>query len=235
MGLVLLGVMAGALTTVAGLGGGMLLLLALAALRGPQEALAVTAPALLVGNLHRALLLRRAVRLPVALPLLVATLPGSLVGGLLLPVLPGSWVHGLMAAMTALAVARSLGGWGWTPPRAALGPAGFGIGALAATSGGAGLLLGPLLLTTGLTGEAYVGTAAAVAVTMHLGRVVAYGAGGLLGHDTLAASGQLAVALLVGNALGQRVRGCIPAEIGGRVELGALVLSALLVLAGARG
>ena len=50
---VLLGVLAGALTTVAGLGGGMLLIYALAALGDPHVALAATAPALLVGNLHR--------------------------------------------------------------------------------------------------------------------------------------------------------------------------------------
>jgi len=235
MGLFALGILAGLLTTVAGLGGGMLLLLALAFVRGPQAALAVTAPALLLGNLHRALLFRRTIRLPVALPLVLATLPGSLLGGLLLPVLPGRWVHAIMVVMTALAVARSLGWWRWTPSPAALAPAGFGIGALAATSGGAGLLLAPLLLATGLTGEAYVATGAAVAVAMHLGRVLAYGAGGLLAHDTLGDSAVLAVALLLGNALGQQARSWIPDTLGGRLEMATLVVSVLLVVAGARG
>src|SRR5690349_10895588 len=76
-----LGLLAGALTTVAGLGGGMLLLLALATLGEPHEALAVTAPALLVGNLHRLWMGRRELDRETALPLVAGALPGALVGG----------------------------------------------------------------------------------------------------------------------------------------------------------
>ena len=56
LALAALGTIAGILTTLAGQGGGLFLLLAIAALVGPHEALAITAPALLLGNLHRAVL-----------------------------------------------------------------------------------------------------------------------------------------------------------------------------------
>ena len=50
----LLGILAGILTTLAGLGGGMLLVLALSLTSSPVTELAATAPALSLGNLHRA-------------------------------------------------------------------------------------------------------------------------------------------------------------------------------------
>ena len=53
-----LGIFAGALTTIAGIGGGLVITLVLAAVWEPHLALAVSAPALLLGNVHRLLLLR---------------------------------------------------------------------------------------------------------------------------------------------------------------------------------
>src|SRR5438045_2862535 len=59
--LLALGIASGILTTLAGQGGGMALLLACSALFGPRFAIALTTPALLLGNLHRAALFRAAV------------------------------------------------------------------------------------------------------------------------------------------------------------------------------
>jgi hypothetical protein len=56
--LVPLGLLAGVLTTVAGMGGGMMLVVVLSLVWDPRVALASTAPALLVGNAHRAYLYR---------------------------------------------------------------------------------------------------------------------------------------------------------------------------------
>lgn len=230
--LVPLGLLAGALTTVAGLGGGMFLVLALSVAWDPLTALTVTAPALLLGNTHRALLYRAHVDRRVALPLVLGALPGSIAGGLLAARLPSVALHALMVGMTLVAVARAAGWMSWRPPRGAIGPAGFGIGALAATSGGAGLLAGPLLMTAGLTGEAYVSTAAAGAVAMHLGRIVAYGATGLFDSGNLARSALLAGAILAGNLVGARARKWLPATATPRIELTALGACVLLSLAG---
>src|SRR5207247_5363015 len=89
-------------------------------------------------------------------------------------------LRALLAGTTVFAVARALGAWRrpLRIPGLLLWPAGFGVGATAATSGGAGLLMSPLLMSTGLSGEGYVATAATIAVAMHTGRLFAYGAGG---------------------------------------------------------
>ena len=80
--LALLGAAAGLLTSIAGQGGGLLLLIACSMLDGPHAALAMTAPALLCGNAHRAWLHRRTIDWPIALRLIVGGLPGAIIGGL---------------------------------------------------------------------------------------------------------------------------------------------------------
>ena len=86
--LVVLGVLAGGLTTVAGMGGGVMLVLALSLVASPVEALAITSPALLVGNLHRVAVGRRAIDRAVARPFVLGALPGSLLGGLVAVAVP---------------------------------------------------------------------------------------------------------------------------------------------------
>src|SRR5688572_16373782 len=78
-----LGLVAGALTTVAGLGGGVFLLLSLSVLWGPTTALATSSLALLVGNLHRTFLYRKSVNWPIARAFVVGAVPGAVLGALL--------------------------------------------------------------------------------------------------------------------------------------------------------
>lgn len=230
-----LGVLAGALTTVAGMGGGLCLVLALSLASSPAVALAATAPALLIGNLHRAASGATHVDRRVAVAVAAGALPGSVVGGFAAAALPAFWLKALLVATTAYAVARSLKLVDLSPPKAALTPAGFGIGAAAATTSGAGLLLSPLLLSSGLTGEAYVATSAVIAASMHVGRVVAYGASGLLSANTLVMAAILTAAILAGNLAGSRLRRYINAPLASRIEIGALLACVALALLGLSG
>lgn len=230
--LLALGALGGALSTLAGFGGGMVLLLALSVLGSPQRALAVTAPALLVANLHRVWLLRGAVSRSVATPLCLGALPGSVVGGLVVASLPAPTLRALMIAMTAVAFSRALGLFRWRPRATELAPAGFGVGLLAASSGGAGLLMAPLLMTAGLTGAGYVATSSAVAVAMHVGRVLGYGGSGLVDAMALRDAAILSAALLGGNLIGARLRPHIAAAHSTRVEVAALSLAMLLAVVG---
>lgn len=168
----------------------------------------------------------------VAGSLALGALPGSLLGGLLTVALPEPVVQALLVLATALALTRALGWWDHRPSAAALVPAGFCVGGIAATTGSAGLLIGSLVLSSGLSGARYVATVAAVAVAMHLGRIAAYGLGGLVTPTTLLASAALTVAILLGNTLGERVRRHIGPRLATRLELGVLVVCMALALAG---
>jgi hypothetical protein len=103
-----LGVVAGALTTVSGMGGGLLIVFVLSWVLGPKPALAVSAAALLCGNLHRAVLFRGAAPRRELAPLLWGLIPGALLGALVTRGLPDLVLRGLMVAVAVLAVVRHL-------------------------------------------------------------------------------------------------------------------------------
>lgn len=227
-----LGVLAGALTTVAGMGGGLLLVLVLSLVWDPATALACTTPALLAGNVHRAALLRRAVRWPIAARFSAGALPGALVGAVLAGAVPSSVVAWLMAATTTLAIARAT-----LSPRLKLGPAwlapgGFAVGTLTGAAGGAGVLAAPLFLSAGLAGEAYVGTSAACAAVQHLSRLVGYGASGLYADGSLGSAVVLGIAILAGNQLGHAAQPFTRRWPTGLVEHAVLAASAILAVLG---
>ena len=92
--------------------------------------------------------------------------------------------------------------------------------------------MSPLLLATGLRGAVYVATGAASAVALHVGRIAGYGLGGLVTRETLAASLVLAAAILLGNGVGQRVRGRLDPRLSTRIEFGVLIVCVALALAG---
>jgi len=229
-----LGFLAGLWTTVAGLGGGMMLLFALAAWwSDPVAALAVTAPALLVGNLHRLTLFRSEIDLQIGLPIVLGAFPGAVLGGLLAVAIPIWILQVAMVAVAILALARVAGLFAWRPGRGALVPAGAGIGIIGATTGGAGVLVGPLLLSSGLKGVPYVATAALFGVSMHAGRLLAYGAGGWVDPAVLALGLGIAIAIVLGNATGKRVRTWIPEGWQTRIEVGTAVSLIGLAVVGA--
>src|SRR5262245_47674672 len=145
-----LGIVGGALSTVAGLGGGVFILVAISLFRGMHEALALTTPALLISNIHRAVLYRRDIDARFAKAFALGAVPGALGGGAVLPGIPGWFLDVVLAAMTVVALARAAHLFTWQPSGRFIAPAGLGIGALTATSGGAGILVSPLLLSAGL-------------------------------------------------------------------------------------
>jgi hypothetical protein len=228
--LLLLGAGAGLVTTTAGLGGGMLLLVALSLTFGPRAALACTAPALLLGNLHRFYLYRRALDRRIALRFAAGAVPGAALGGLLAVAIPPRVLGILILLSAMLAVARALLRWNWRVTPRAMTPAGLVTGALTAASGGAGVLVAPLFLSAGLAGDAYVATIAASATALHLGRIVGYGAGGLLDHTALVRAALLALAIPIGNLLGRRLalRERLPSGVVEHVTLVACVALAVM-------
>ena len=92
------------------------------------------------------------------------------------------------------------------------------------TSGGAGVLFAPVLLSAGVRGTAFVGTIATVAFATHLGRVAAYASSGLFTRELLAPILVVALAITLGNAVGERVRARMSELTTTRLEYGVLVV-----------
>ncbi|MFT5356240.1 MAG: putative membrane protein YfcA [Polyangiales bacterium] len=206
LGYIALGLIAGLLTTIAGLGGGLVLTLVLAAFVGPQTALTLAAPALLLGNIHRLTLFRGDLDWRFSLPFVIGAVPGALIGGFLTLALPDVVLNVLLVLALGFAAAKEFKLIRLTPKASAVVPISFCVGVVTATSGGGGLLLGPLLLATGARGGRFIASASLIAAAVHVTRLVAYGAGGLVTSSTLLASACIGAAIMLGNTLGKRVK-----------------------------
>ena len=198
-----LGVLAGVVTTVAGMGGGLMMVLVLASI-DPYFALTVTAPALLVANGHRAWMYRAEIDRPMTLRFCAGALPAALAAGLVVGWLPERVI---VYAMITVAVGASLKALGLPIPipARATTPVGALTGLVAATTGGGGTVAGPFFLSQGLEARRFVATAAASATFIHMGRVLGYGIGGVSELSHLGIGLVLTGALALGNVLGHRL------------------------------
>ncbi|MEZ4361278.1 MAG: TSUP family transporter [Kofleriaceae bacterium] len=270
--LVLIGVLAGILTTVTGVGGGMVALALLGVVMPQATALAITAAAFAVGNGHRALMYWRSVDRQVAGRFGVGLALGALGGALVVPSLPEWVLRGALVGVAGLALAQATrlrwqrrgsnakagdakagtaalasgaakaagedaargavarGAARWST--LALVAAGVGVGVIGAGAGGAGVLVSPLLLSTGLRREPYVATVASCAIALNASRVVGYALGGLYAASMLVDVAVLAAALVLGNLLGRRVRQVARASVLDRVELAAPLVAIAVALLG---
>ncbi len=242
-----LGIGAGVVTTVAGLGGGMMLILALSWAFSPELALAATAPALLLGNLHRLWMYRRALfgtdtpteELPeppnparVAALFAAVAVPASFIGGLAAVSVPAAAIRWLLLAITLLAVLRELGVFRWRPSPAATVPAAALAGFLSAAGGGGGLVMAPTLLATGLKGERFIVAGSLAATMIHVARIPAYALGGWFTETTLVAALTLALSIMGGNFVGRAARSQFTDRMSTRVIYGTLVVSVALAFIG---
>ncbi|MEM9194670.1 MAG: sulfite exporter TauE/SafE family protein [Myxococcota bacterium] len=243
-----LGLAGGMLTTVAGIGGGLMMVLVLSAIYDPAIALATTSPALLLGNSHRFFIMRRGFRTPEdvealsdderaardrrpALMLALGALPGAFAGALLAISIPTWVLTWLLLAVAVFAVARPLGLLKFRPGGSAFLPGGVLSGAVTATSGGGGLVIAPILLGAGVRGETYIASTAVIAVAMHIGRIPGYGLGGWFTAEILLGAGLLALALFCGNSLGKWIRGKLSERTSTVIAYSSyIVLLALAVL-----
>ena len=227
-----IGAAAGAVTTVAGFGGGLFVTLVLSLLWDPHTALGVAAAALLVGNGHRLWKLRRLIDRDAAPALVGGALVGAAIGGWVTAGLSATTIRWLLVAVTGLAVGRALGWLRLPRSRSVLAPGGFGVGFIAATTGGGGLLLAPLLLAVGLTDVAFLATGTATAVAVHVGRLGSYVSTGLLRPEHAVMSLVLAAGIVAGNAGGFVMRGWLTLEIRERSTWVVLAIGTALALAG---
>lgn len=227
-----LGVAAGALTSAAGFGGGLVITLGLSLVLGPAPALAVGAPALMLGHTHRAIKMRRSADRKAAWALCLGAVPGSILGAMTLVALPASAIWWILLVATLLGVAEFSGRIPRKFGRRMLTPGGAAVGWLAAAAGVGGLLLPAVMLGAGLSGATFVATAAMASMAVSAVRIAMYGASGLIDGPSLLLSAGAGVGVLLGNAIGLRILRVMTAR---RQRIVAGVVLGLCVLASAYG
>jgi uncharacterized membrane protein YfcA len=213
------------LSAVTGFGGGVLLLPVFTALFGLRVAVPMLTLAQLSSNGSRLWLNRREVRWPLVGWFALGAVPFAVGGAVLLSHAPLSPLKRVLGAFLIGVVA-------WRRLRPRPGPPGdrafIGVGAASgfgsALLGSVGPLTAPFFLAYGLTRAAYIGTEAAAALTLHLTKTAAYGAGDLLTGRIVLYGAALTPVIMVGAWTGRR----IVASISDRVFV-ALVEAGLLV------
>lgn len=233
--LLTLGVWTGALATVCGLGGG-LIVVGCAAWFGPHAALALTAPSLLVSHLHRAYLLRERLDARVLIRFGGAIAPVAFLGSLFAASLDEALLRWVLVAAMVVALVDASGLLGRTreatSSRRWLIPGGLGVGVMMASGGGAGVLAAPVLRSAGQRGDALVASMAVGAVIGHLARVLAYRQVEATALDgvALVLALVLTLALIGGNLLGRRIARRVDERTRERVLHGVVALSLVIAL-----
>lgn len=220
------GLLAGALTTVAGMGGGLLMLALVSLLFGPMEALVWTAPGLLLGNAHRLWLFRQQAPWRLLRPVIGGLIPVALLGAWLAGRVPTPLLGVLLLVAVALSLAKGVGWLRWQPPASW----GLGIGALGGVFGavgsGSGAIVGPFFVARGLTGPRYVAALAALGVSLHATRWAGYALSGSV--EGLGPGLVLAVGVWLGNLAGRALGARLQSHSLGRLQVVALCGSGLL-------
>ena len=219
-------------SAVAGFGGGVLLLPVFTALFGLRVAVPMLTLTQLTSNVSRVWLNRHEIRWRLVGWFAAGAVPLAIVGGLLLAHAPLTALkRGLGVFLIAVVLWRHLRPTPRRPGDPAFVAVGAASGLWSALLGSVGPLTAPFFLAYGLTRAAYIGTEAASAVTMHVSKIAAYGAGDLLTRQVLLYGVALTPATLAGTWAGKRIVGRISDRVFVvLVELGLIAAGALFLL-----
>lgn len=222
------------LSAVAGFGGGVLLLPVFTALFGLRVAVPMLTLTQLSSNGFRVGLNRRELRWRLIGWFALGAVPFAVAGGLLLARAPlGALKRLLGVFLIGVVVWRRLHPHPRKPADRSFAAVGAASGLGSALLGSTGPLTAPFFLAYGLTRAAYIGTEAASALTMHLSKIAAYGAGDLLTGRILLLGAALTPATLAGAWTGKKIVGRLSDALFTRlVEIG-LIVAGLLFLIGA--
>lgn len=198
------------LSAVAGLGGGIILLLVLAQFFAPVTAIPLQSAVQFVANGSRALMIRAEISWPAVGWSAVLVFPGALLGVQVATALDEDAMR-VTVGLFVLVV-------GWRPsllrwkgrralPSRAMLPVGGAAGFVNATAGASGPFAAPFFKAVTVTHTAFVATAAASQVIAHTAKLSAYSLADFTISDHLGVIAVGAVAVTIGSRVGTRLLG----------------------------
>jgi len=196
---------AGWITTVAGLGGGILLLPVLIWALGPIGAVVVLSTSMLWGNIIRFAMFHQYTDWGVIRQLIPGSIIGSIIGASLLNVAPEEAMRPVIAVYLLCFVAYEL--WGanteFETKLNHFPVVGFVTGWLSGMFGAAGPISAPFLANYGLTKERFLATNMLMALVINGIKALVYTHGGSLTPELWAWSGAAAVMVSIGIWIGK--------------------------------
>jgi len=228
----LVGAFASFFSTVAGFGGGIVLLALGAFLFDIKELIPIAAIFFWALSLVQFGSFRKELDRETAGIYIVSALPGVLLGMAVFYVVPGETIK---MALAVVVLAYSAGAWlGWfdkrRPGRWASGGISLGAGFIDSITGSGGVIQAPLFLARGLRKEAFVATFAFTSVVVSPVKIGIYWGMGFFEPGNLSFVLVLAVSSILGVRLGKVILRRVSPETFKRVALLFLVLVAVRML-----
>ena len=194
------------LSSVAGFGGGVLLLPVFTAFFGLRAAIPMLTLTALASNGGRVWFNRNDIRWPLVGWFALGAVPFAVIGGFVFAYAPLAPLQKMLGVfLIAVVIWRHLGRMPTGINDHAFVAVGAASGLGSALLGAVGPFTAPFFLAYGLTRAAYIGTEAASALTMHVSKLAAYGAGDLLTSEVLAYGVALTPATIAGTWVGRRL------------------------------
>jgi uncharacterized membrane protein YfcA len=230
---------AGLLGSISGFGVSVLMMPVLVFALGERDAVPALTIATLVGNLSRVGLNFRLIRLSASAWYLLGAIPAAWLGGHFFSSASGKLILLLMAAFLvgAVVVRHFKARQEKAPlmPQHRLAWVGLVTGAISALVGGAGPMVVPFFLATGLSKGAFIGTEALAAMGVHITKLFAYGSAQVLTAQSLWAGAAIALPIIAGSWAGKRIIDRVDERTFHRIIDVMLILAAATLLTKAIG
>lgn len=201
------GFVSSAVSAVVGFGGGAILMAVVLMFMPPGLAIPFHGLVQLVANSSRVVMQRRWIAWSIALPFVLFLFPGAILGRVLFEGLSERTIFVLIGLFVlATLYSREIPFFrGRECPRWFFLPLGFGVGVLGSTVGVVGMIFAPFMDRRDLTKEGINGTLAAMAGSVHLMKIAAFGIFGFDITAHLPALAAMVPAVILGSIFGRAV------------------------------
>ncbi|HLH87876.1 MAG TPA: sulfite exporter TauE/SafE family protein [Xanthobacteraceae bacterium] len=220
---------------VAGYGTGALMPLVLVPIVGAPPIVPIISISAMMTNASRAAAFRKSIDAPRALIVLVAALPGCVLGAYGYTLLTSAGVMILIGTMLALSVPlrRFLRARGFRLDDRRLAAASVAWGVLMGGTSGSGIILLAMLMAAGLDGAAVIGTDAVVSVLLGVIKIVVFGAAGAMTAQVVAVALLIGCVAFPGAFLARALVARLPIHIHAAMLDAVVILGGVVMIVGA--
>lgn len=221
------------ITAIAGVGGAIVLSFVLTPILGPAALVQTISVAMLINNLTKINVFRKGIDWAACLLVAACAAPGCVLGSLIysslseraITIVLGVFLIGIVIFKWLLPSTTGL----W--PRWLIASSSFVYGVLAGTTIGGGILLLPILMGTGLTGMALIGTDAACGLAMHIVKTIVFGTNGVLTAQYAVIGVLIGVVMFPGAYIARSILKRMPLKVHERIIDTVIIVGGLMFLA----
>ncbi len=224
---------ASVITAIAGVGGAIVLSFVLTPILGPAALVQTISVAMLINNLTKINVFRKGIDWAQCLFVVTCAAPGCVIGSLVYSSLSERAITIILGAFLICLVIfkwflpSDTGRW----PQWIVGASSFLYGLLTGTTIGGGILLLPILMGTGLTGMALIGTDAACGLAMHMVKTLVFGSNGVLTAQYAVIGALIGIVMVPGAYIARAILKQMPLKVHERIIDTVIIAGGLSFLA----